>query len=213
MATSWRKKERDRKFFRKSAKFSTIIQPLQLRARKIIFNAAQNLVAVTEEDPADHSPSNTNIYSCHCRDCYLNWFLKNVFPQVLVVLSIQVKRSCSRYITSMATLRLRWTSSQVNTVTLFTRVPGTDQPLVREASTCTYRATLQATVVPTPTVATVTLSPLVTLHLVTPVDFMQEVDPVSTSLPLMLKCFTRQQLKPCNLKVDHVCQPKQYKYI
>ena len=160
-----------------------------------------------------HSPSNTDIYSCHCRDCYLNWFLKNVFPQVLVVLSIQIKRSCSRYITSMATLRLRWTSSQVNTVTLFTRVPGTDQPLVREASTCTYRATLQATVIPTPTVATATLSPLVTLHLVTPVDFMQEVDPVSTSLPLMLKCFTRQQLKLCKLKAHHVCQSKQYKYI
>ena len=67
---------------------------------------------------------------------------------------------------------------------------------MQEASTCTYRATLQAIVIPTPTVATATLSPLGTLHLVTPVDFMQ-VDPVSTSLPLMLKCFTRQQLKPC----------------
>ena len=33
--------------------------------------------------------------------------LKNVFPQVPVVLSIQVNRSYSRYITSMATLLLR----------------------------------------------------------------------------------------------------------
>ena len=109
---------------------------------------------------------------------------------------------------------VRYSTVQVNSVTLFTRVPGTDQPLVLEATTCTYRATLQAIVNPTPTVATNTLSPLGTLHLVTPVDFMQEVDPVSTSLLLMLKCFTRQQLKPWKLKVDHVCrQPKHYKYI
>ena len=54
---------------------------------------------------------------------------------------------------------------------------------------------LQATAIPTPTAATPTTSPLGTLDLILPVDFMQ-VDPVSTSLPLMLKCFTRQQLKP-----------------
>ena len=211
MATAWRKKETDRKFFTKSAKFSTIIQPLQLRARKIIFNVAQNLAAGTEDDPADHSPSNTDFYSCYCRDCYLNWFLKNVFPQVLVVLSIQIKRSCSRYITSMATLRLRWTSSQVVTVKLFTHVLIGGHPLVTD-TTYTYPTTLQATAIPTLTVATITPSPLGTLHITLPVDFMQ-VDPVSTSLPLMLKCFTRQQLKPCKLKVDHVCQSKQYKYI
>ena len=65
-----------------------------------------------------------------------------------------------------------------------------------EDSTCTYPTTLQATVTPTPTAATPTPSPLGTLHITLPVDFMQ-VDPVPTSLPLMLKCFTRQQLKPC----------------
>ena len=53
---------------------------------------------------------------------------------------------------------------------------------------------LQATAIPTPTVATPTPSPRGTLHLVAPVNFMQ--DPTN-SLPLMLKCFTRQQLKPC----------------
>ena len=50
---------------------------------------------------------------------------------------------------------------------------------------------LQATAIPTPTVAPPTLSPPGTLHLVAPVNFMQ--DP-RASLPLMLKCFTRQQL-------------------
>ena len=55
---------------------------------------------------------------------------------------------------------------------------------------------LHATAIPTPTAATPTTSPLGTLDLVLPVDLMQ-VDPVSTSLPLMLKCFTRKQLKPC----------------
>ena len=116
-------------------------------------------------------------------------------------MSIQVNRSCSRYITSMATLRLRWTSSQVITVTPYTHVPVTDQPLVTD-TTCTYRATLQATAIPTPIVVTNTSCPLGTLHLVLPVDFMQ-VDPVPTSLPLMLRCFTRQ-LKYC-LSVDHDC--------
>ena len=137
--------------------------------------------------------------------------MKNVFPQVLVVMSIQVNRFCSPYITSMATLRLRWTSSQVVTVALFGHVTTTDQPLVQEATTCTYPTTLQATANPSPTVATATLSPLGTLHLVTPVDFMQ-VDPVSTSRPLMLKCFTRQQLKPCKGRSRLPIQAE-YKYI
>ena len=110
-------------------------------------------------------------------------------------MSIQVNRSCSRYITSMATLLLRWTSSQVVTVKLFTHVPATDHPLVSD-TTYTYPTTLQATAIPTHTVATPTPFPRGTLHLVTPVDFMQ-VDPATNSLPLMLKCFTRQQLKPC----------------
>ena len=110
-------------------------------------------------------------------------------------MSIQVNRFCSRYITSMATLLLRWTSSQVVTVTLFTHVLIGDHPLV-EDTTWAYPTTLQVAAIPTPTVATPTPSPLGTLHLVGPVDFMQ-VDPATISLPLMLKCFTRQQLKLC----------------
>ena len=96
-------------------------------------------------------------------------------------------------------------------MTLFSHVPTTDQSLVQEATTCTYPTTLQATAIPTPTVATATFSPLGTLHLVLPVDFMQ-VDPVGTSLPLMLKCFTRQQLKPCKGRSRLPIQAE-YKYI
>ena len=66
----------------------------------------------------------------------------------------------------------------------------TDQPLVTD-ETCAFSIMLQATLIPTPTVATPTPFPLGTLHLVLHVDFMQ--DP-PTSLPLMLKCSTRQQL-------------------
>ena len=62
--------------------------------------------------------------------------------------------------------------------------------------TCTYPTTLQATAIPIPAVATPTPSPLGTLNLIGLVNFMQ-VDPVSSSLPLMLKCFMRPQLKPC----------------
>ena len=76
-------------------------------------------------------------------------------------------------------------------VTLFTDVLVTDQPLVEDL-TCTYPTTLQATAIPTPLVAIPTTCPLATLHLVGPVDFTQ-VDPATNSLPLMLKCFTRQQ--------------------
>ena len=63
-------------------------------------------------------------------------------------------------------------------------------------TTYTYPTTLQATAVPTPTVATATPYPLGILQKIPPVDFTQ-VDPATNSLPLMLKCFTRQQLKPC----------------
>ena len=110
-------------------------------------------------------------------------------------MSIQINRSCSRYITSMATLLLRLTSSQVITVALFTHVLIGGHPLVTY-TTCTYTTTLQATAIPTPTVATPTTSPLDTMHMVVPVDFMQ-VDPASNSLPLMLKYFTRQRLNSC----------------
>ena len=123
----------------------------------------------------------------------INFNLCPCFPQVLVFMSRPVNRSCSRYITSMATLLLNWTSSQVVTVTLWPHVPTTGQSLV-EDTTCTYPTTLQVTAVPTPAVATPTPSPLGTLHLVLTVDFMQ-VDPVTSSLPLMWKCFMRQKLK------------------
>ena len=75
---------------------------------------------------------------------------------------------------------------------LFTHVLIGDHPLVTD-TTWAYPATLQATAILTPSVATPTPSPMGTLHITLPVDFMQ-VDPVSTSLPLMLKCSTRQQL-------------------
>ena len=125
-------------------------------------------------------------------------------------MSIQVNRSCSRYITSMATLLLRSTSSQVVTVTLFTHVLIGDHPLVTDR-TYTYTTTLQATAIPSHSVAFPTPSPLGTLHLVLPVDFML-VDPATNSLPLMLKCFTRQQIKPCKGRSRLPIQAE-YKYI
>ena len=115
-------------------------------------------------------------------------------PQVsLAALSHPVNRSCSHYITLMATSLWSWTSSQVVMVTLYTHVPTTDQSLVTD-TTCSFITTLQASATPSPVVATPTPCPLGTLHLGLPVDFMQ-VDPVSTSLPLMLKCSMRKQLK------------------
>ena len=63
-----------------------------------------------------------------------------------------------------------------------------------EDLTCPYTTTLEVTAIPTPTVAIPTPSPLGTLHITIPVNFMQ--DPTD-SLPLMSKCFTRQQLKRC----------------
>ena len=80
-----------------------------------------------------------------------------------------------------------------------------------EDTTCTYPTTLQATAIPTPNVATPTPSPQGTLRFTLPVDFMQ-VDPVPTSLPLMLKCFTRQQRKPCKGGSRLLIQAE-YKYI
>ena len=79
-----------------------------------------------------------------------------------------------------------------------------------EDTTCTYPTTLQATAIPTHTVAPPTPSPLGTLHLTLPVNFMQ--DPTN-SLPLMLKCFTRQQLKPCKGRSRLLIQVVQNTYI
>ena len=77
--------------------------------------------------------------------------------------------------------------------------------------TCTYPTTLQLTAIPTPTVTSATPFPLGTLHLITPVHFMR-VDPATIALPRMLKCFTRQQLKPCKGRSRLPIQAE-YKYI
>ena len=76
-------------------------------------------------------------------------------------------------ITSMATLLLSCRSSQEGRGTLYADVPGTDQPLVTD-TTSTYQTTLPATVPRTHMVATRTPFPQGILHLVVPVDFMQE---------------------------------------
>ena len=95
--------------------------------------------------------------------------------------------------TSMASLLLSFRSSQQSRDTLYTGVLVRDQYLVAEA-TSPYQTTLQATEILTLTVATLTPSPQGILHLVIPADFMQEGE-ATTSLPLMLKCFTRQPLR------------------
>ena len=78
-------------------------------------------------------------------------------------------------------------------------------------TTYTYPTTLQATAIPALTVTGPTPSPLGTLHLVTPVDFMQ-VDLATNLFPLMLKCFTRQQIKPCKGRSRLPIQAE-YKYV
>ena len=85
--------------------------------RKIIFNAAhsRNLAASKDDKMTQQIiPLRTQIFIAAIVAFAtvgvlnnLNQYLKNVFPQVPVVLSIQVNRSYSRYITSMATLLLR----------------------------------------------------------------------------------------------------------
>ena len=76
---------------------------------------------------------------------------------------------------------------------LYIDVLVTDQYLVVD-STSTYQTTLRATDILALPVATLTTSPQGILHLVLPADFMQEGEATS-SLPLMLKCFTRQPLR------------------
>ena len=67
----------------------------------------------------------------------------------------------------------------------------TDHGLVADM-TCTYPTTLQATNSLTPIVALPIPFPLGTLHMVLPVDFMLE-GKTTDSLPVALKCSTRQQ--------------------
>ena len=95
--------------------------------------------------------------------------------------------------TSMASLLLSFRSSQEGRVMLYIDVLVTDQHLVAD-TTSTYQTTLRATKILTLTVAPLTTSPQGILHLVVPADFMQEGE-ASTSLPLMLKCSTRQPLR------------------
>ena len=95
--------------------------------------------------------------------------------------------------TSMTSLLLSFRSSLESRVTLYIDVLITDQYLVAD-TTSSYQTTLRATDILTLVVATLTTSPQRILHLVLPADFMQEGEATS-SLPLMLKCFTRQPLR------------------
>ena len=99
--------------------------------------------------------------------------------------------------TSMASLLLSFRSSQEGRVTLYVDALVTDQHLVAD-TTSSCITTLRAREILTLSVATLTLSPKGILHLVVPADFMQEA---TISLPLMLKCSTKQPLrtntKPC----------------
>ena len=95
--------------------------------------------------------------------------------------------------TSMASLLLSFRSSQEGRVMLYIDVLDTDQHLVVD-TTSTYQTTLRATEILTLLVATLTTSPQGILHIILLADFMQEGEATS-SLPLMLKCFTRQPLR------------------
>ena len=102
-----------------------------------------------------------------------------------------VNHLSTRCTTSMASLLLSFRSSQQGRDTLYIDVLVTDQYLVAE-TTSSYITTLRATEIPKLIVATLTPSPQGILHLVLTADFMQEA---TSSLPLMLKCFTRQPLR------------------
>ena len=95
--------------------------------------------------------------------------------------------------TSMASLLLSFRSSHDGRVELYIDVLDTDQHLVTD-KTSTYQTTLRATEILTLTVATLTTSPQGILHLILPAHFMQEGE-ATTSLPLILKCSTRQPLR------------------
>ena len=105
-----------------------------------------------------------------------------------------VNRLSTHCITSMATLLLSERSSQEGPDTLYAHVQVTDQGLVAEA-TSSYRTTLRATEILTLIVARPTPSPQGILYLVVPVHFMQEA---TSSLPLILKYSSRQQLRQTN---------------
>ena len=93
--------------------------------------------------------------------------------------------------TSMASLQLSFRSSQEGRNMPYIVVLVSDHHLVAEP-TSTYQTTLRATEFLTLIVVTLTTFPQGILHLVIPADFMLEV---TSSLPLMLKCSTRQPLR------------------
>ena len=95
--------------------------------------------------------------------------------------------------TSMASLLLSFRSSQEGRDTLYIDVLVTDQYLVAE-TTSTYQTTLRATEILKLIVATLTPSPQGIFHQVLPADFMPEGE-ATPSLPLILKCSTRQPLR------------------
>ena len=103
----------------------------------------------------------------------------------------RVNRLSTHCITSMATLLLSCKSSQEGRVPLYTDFPVMDQPLVAD-TTSTYQTTLPATDIRTHLAATLTPFPQGILHLVLPVDFMQEA---TSLLPLMSRYSTKQPLR------------------
>ena len=91
----------------------------------------------------------------------------------------------------MASRLLSFRSSQDGRVVLYIDVLVTDQHLVVD-TTSTCQTTLRASEILTLLVAGLTPSPQGILHLFLSADFMQEA---TGSLPLMLKCSTRQPLR------------------
>ena len=102
-----------------------------------------------------------------------------------------VNRLSTPCTTSMASLLLRFRSYQDWRVLLYLDVMDTGQHLVPN-TTSSYQTTLRATEILPLIVALVTTFPQGILHLVLPADFMQEA---TSSLPLILKCSTRQPLR------------------